>query len=102
MLTACNAAVRQFTSLISLGALCLILSPAVSHASAFAPSGSRSYYRNFSGYPASARVVRYFWREPIVHPPAQVDSRIDPKLERAATIAQERANAHSMARCWPY
>jgi len=64
-----------------------------------APSGSRFY---FTGYPVSTRVVRYYWRKPIVHPPAHVDSRIDPKLQRAATIAQERANAHSMARCWHY
>ncbi len=27
---------------------------------------------------------------------------IDPKLARAATIAEERANAHSKSRCWRY
>jgi hypothetical protein len=27
---------------------------------------------------------------------------VDPKLARAATIAEERANAHSKSRCWRY
>jgi hypothetical protein len=27
---------------------------------------------------------------------------LDPKLERAATIAEERAHAHSKSRCWRY
>jgi hypothetical protein len=39
---------------------------------------------------------------PIVHPDARVDARLDPRLRRAATIAEERANAHSKARCWRY
>lgn len=33
---------------------------------------------------------------------AKVDPKIDPKLCRAATIAQERAHAHSRSRCWQY
>ena len=31
-----------------------------------------------------------------------MDSRLDPRLRRAATIAQERANARSKSRCWRY
>jgi len=38
----------------------------------------------------------------VVHPDARVDSRLDPRLCRAATIAEERANARSRARCWRY
>ena len=30
------------------------------------------------------------------------DSKIDPKLRRAATIAEERARAHSLSKCWRY
>ena len=30
------------------------------------------------------------------------DSKIDPKLRRAATIAEERARAHSLSKCWHY
>ena len=35
-------------------------------------------------------------------PMAKIDPKLDPKLARAATIAQERANAHSKSRCWRY
>jgi hypothetical protein len=38
----------------------------------------------------------------IVQPLAKIDSTIDPKLCRAATIAQERANAHSHSLCWRF
>jgi hypothetical protein len=67
-----------------------------------APSGSRFYYRDFDGSPTSARIVRRYWNVPVVHPDAEVDSRLDPRLRRAATIAQERANARSKSRCWQY
>ena len=50
----------------------------------------------------SARILRHYWNLPVVHPDASVDSRLDPRLRRAATIAQERANARSKSRCWHY
>lgn len=37
-----------------------------------------------------------------MHAFAHIDPRIDSRLRRAATIAQERANARSRARCWQY
>ncbi len=33
---------------------------------------------------------------------AKIDPRLNPSLARAATIAQERAYAHSKSRCWRY
>ena len=33
---------------------------------------------------------------------AKIDRRVNPGLVRAATIAQERANARSKSRCWRY
>lgn len=45
--------------------------------------------------------MRHYW-SPVTHPDGQVDSRIDPRLRKAATIAQERANARSKSRCWQY
>jgi len=33
---------------------------------------------------------------------AKIDSRLNPSLARAASIAQERAHAHSKSRCWRY
>ena len=59
---------------------------------------SRFYYGVRSGY---AGVSRH-WTVPITHPSAKIDPRIDPRLRHAATIADERANAHSKMRCWRY
>ncbi len=38
----------------------------------------------------------------IVYPLAKIDPRLDKRLVRAATIAQERSHAHSKSRCWHY
>lgn len=65
-------------------------------------SESRFYYKDSKGRVTSARIIRRYWRVPIVYPDAHVDPRLDPKLRRAATIAQERSNARSKARCWHY
>lgn len=65
-------------------------------------SQSKFYYKDSSGKMTGVRIIRRYWRVPIVHPFAQIDPRIDPKLRRAATIAEERANAHSRAQCWHY
>lgn len=65
-------------------------------------SETKFVYKDTAGKISSVRVIRRYWRTKIVHPMAKVDARIDPKLLRAATIAQERANAHSRAQCWHY
>jgi hypothetical protein len=72
------------------------------HAANTDAAATRFYYRDFSGRTASAHVVRHYWKRQIVHPLAHVDPRINPKLMRAATIAQERSNARSKGRCWHY
>lgn len=38
----------------------------------------------------------------LTKPIAQIDPTLSPKLAQAATIAQERANAHSKSKCWRY
>ena len=65
-------------------------------------SKSRFVYKDRSGKITSARIIRRYWKKPIVHAFAHVDPRIDPKLMRAATIAEERASARSHFRCWQY
>ena len=65
-------------------------------------SETKFVYRDASGKITSVRVIRHYWPVKIIHPLAKIDPRIDPKLLRAATIAQERANAHSHAQCWHY
>jgi hypothetical protein len=65
-------------------------------------SQSKFYYKDTSGRTTGVRIIRRYWQVPIVHPFAKIDPRIDPKLRRAATIAEERSNAHSRAQCWHY
>ncbi|MEY2498804.1 MAG: hypothetical protein QOD12_2360 [Verrucomicrobiota bacterium] len=67
-----------------------------------ARSRSRFYYSDFDGSVGSARIMHHSWRMPVVHPDAAVDSRLDPRLRRAASIAEDRANARSKSRCWQY
>jgi hypothetical protein len=65
-------------------------------------SGSRFLYKNSSGKTVSVPVIHHYWLRPVVHPPARIDPRLDPKLRRAATIAEERATARSKAQCWHF
>jgi len=64
-------------------------------------SKDKFYYRTPDGKIASARIIRHY-RVPVVHPDAKIDSRLDPRLCKAATIAEEHANARPRARCWRY
>lgn len=94
-----NVDVRRAAFLIF---LCAFVSTVAARAEGLADSTSRFYYKGTSGTVGSARIVRRYYWKPIVHPLATIDPRIDPRLRRAATIAQERANARSKARCWHY
>ncbi len=81
---------------------CALLSTTIDvRSEGLAHSRDRFFYNNFDGSVGSARIMRHYW-VPTVHQDASVDSRLDPRLRRAATIAQERANARSRSRCWQY
>lgn len=98
-----HTCVRRLVLCAFLCGLGLTLSTIEVRSEGLAPSKNRFFYRTPEGSPGSARIVRRYWRRvPVVHPDARIDSRLDPRLCRAATIAQERANAHSIARCWRY
>jgi hypothetical protein len=94
--------VRRAVFLFSFAICGLAFCPAESRADGLSASQSRFYYKDSGGNVGSARIVRRYYWKPIVHPFATVDSRIDPRLRRAATIAEERAHARSNARCWHY
>jgi len=65
-------------------------------------SSSRFYFKEKkSGQVVGARIIRRY-RVPTVRPAASVDPRLDPRLRRAASFAQERAHARTKARCWRY
>lgn len=55
-----------------------------------------------TGKLASAPVIDAYHKGRIVYPLAKVDPRLDKRMVRAASIAQERSHAHSNSRCWHY
>jgi hypothetical protein len=59
-------------------------------------------FKDKDGKTESVSVVSNYYRKKLVLPTAKVDKSINPQLMRAATIAQERAHAHSRSRCWQY
>ena len=59
-------------------------------------------FKTPEGNQESASVISHYYPKQIVYPFAKVDRHIDRKLMQAATIAQERAHAHSRSRCWHY
>jgi hypothetical protein len=65
-------------------------------------SKSHFYYNSGSGKVTGARIIRRSYRMPVTHASATVDPRLDPRLRRAASFAQERAHARTKARCWRY
>jgi hypothetical protein len=59
-------------------------------------------YKDGSGKKQSVEVVDQYYPKKITQPIAKADASIDPKLRRAATIAEERARAHSLKKCWHF
>lgn len=67
-----------------------------------ATNPSEFVFRDAQGRKQSAEVVTKYQPKKIVRPLAKTEPGIDPKLPRAANIAQERAHAHSREQCWRY
>jgi hypothetical protein len=63
---------------------------------------ARYSFKTPQGKKESVPVITQYYPKQIVYPLAKVDRHIDRKLMQAATIAQERAHAHSRSRCWHY
>jgi len=94
-------------AILSLG--CAALLPATASALSTAPrpnsqpqTPSKFVFKDASGKATSVDVVDKYQPNKIVRPFAKVDRQLDPKLMRAATIAEERAHAHSSRQCWHY
>jgi hypothetical protein len=62
----------------------------------------RYNFKTPDGRQESVPVITHYYPNQIVHPLGTTDRHLDPKLTRAATIAQERAHAHSRSMCWRY
>jgi hypothetical protein len=65
-------------------------------------TGAHYSYKTPEGKKESIPVITQYYPQRIVYPFAKVDRHIDGKLMQAATIAQERAHAHSRSMCWHY
>jgi hypothetical protein len=59
-------------------------------------------FKTADGKKESIPVISQYYPNQIVYPYGRVDRHIDSRLMQAATIAQERAHAHSRSRCWHY
>jgi hypothetical protein len=61
---------------------------------------ARYNFKDPNGRQESVPIITHYYPNQIVHPLGTTDRHLDPKLSRAATIAQERAHAHSRSMCW--
>jgi hypothetical protein len=80
---------------LSIGLCALVLSSA--HADGLSNSETRFVYVDGKGKVQSAQIISGFSGK-MTHP----FPHLDPRLARAATIAEERAHAHSRMCCWRY
>jgi hypothetical protein len=83
---------------------CIVIAPSHTFAS---PSTSRLswqvpkfVFKDPTGKTNSVDVIQRYQPNKIVRPFVKLQRQIDPKLMRAATIAEERAHAHSRRQCW--
>src|ERR1043166_4895425 len=82
---------------------CAFLAASAAHAAGVAsPSKSEFTFTDAAGKTQRASIISKFYPKKIQYPLAKVDRSMNPKLLRAATIAEERAHAHSRERCWHY
>ena len=93
---------QRFFFLVFLSGCALLSTTIDARSEGISKSRTRFYYSNFDGSIGSARIMRHYYNIPVTHADAPVDTRLDPRLRKAATIAQERANARSKSRCWQY
>lgn len=67
----------------------------------FSAPNPKFNYTDASGKKQSVEIVDKYYPKKITQPFVD-DTKIDPKLRQAATIAEERARAHSLSKCWHY
>ncbi|PYK56014.1 MAG: hypothetical protein DME48_02640 [Verrucomicrobia bacterium] len=92
---------RKITPCLILGLCCVTFCPRPAAALNFSAPKPKFGYTDASGKKQSIEIVDKYYPKKIVKPFGD-DSKIDPKLRRAATIAEERARAHSLSKCWHY
>jgi hypothetical protein len=93
---------RKISPFLVIGLCCLGFCPRRAEALVMSAPTPKFSYKDASGKKQSVEIVDKYQPKKIVRPFAKIDSTIDPKLRRAATIAEERAHAHSLSRCWRF
>jgi hypothetical protein len=79
------------------------LAASAAHAAGVAGSSKTEFtFKDASGKAQTASIISKFYPKKIQYPLAKIDRSMNPKLVHAATIAEERAHAHSRERCWHY
>jgi hypothetical protein len=92
---------RKMTPIIAVFASSLCLANVV-RAAGLDRNEPHFTFKNANGTTESVPVISKFLPKKIRNPFAKIDKKLDPKLLTAATIAQERAHAHSRSQCWRY
>jgi hypothetical protein len=72
------------------------------HAARLGSTHSQFTFRDANGITQTVPVEPSYYPKKITLPIAKMDRRLDPRLLRAATVAEERAHAHSREQCWHY
>jgi hypothetical protein len=99
---AITAALKRCIPLILTGFI-LVASLGATHAATASKSKADFVYKDKkTGKVEAAPVIEEYRKDRIVYPLAKVDPRIDKRMVRAASIAQERSHAHSKSACWHY
>ena len=81
---------------------CGLLFATAAHGQIVESAKGKFLFKDANGKTDSAEIVTTYQPKKIVRPFAKLDHSIDPKLTRAASIAEERAHAHSREQCWHY
>ena len=91
----------KLLTLIVITLACAAFYPPPAVALGFSAPKPQFIYTDVSGKKQSVDIVTKYYPKKIVRPFAG-DPKIDPKLRRAATIAEERAHRHSLSKCWHF
>lgn len=97
-----GAPVRKIILLIAVVSACAVAASASAAKSESLNFTPQFVFKDRNGKTVSAPIVDEYQKKKLVYPAAKVDPSVNPTLMRAATIAQERAHAHSKSRCWHY
>jgi hypothetical protein len=92
---------RKIAPYLIVGLCCVTFYPRPAAALNFSAPKPKFDYMDASGKKQSIEIVEKYYPKKLVQP-FRNDSKIDPKMRRAATIAEERARAHSLSKCWHY